>query len=218
MLISLFAAVMAAAGTDWVLQGHPHIGKSSRIPHWVLPGLTAWAIGVPLSRLKVSADWWMVFGLGSVLLVLVILSEYITLDQEDTRYPPAAVGLTVVAFAMLLIVVVAVRGSGSRLFLTILFVTPVTFLVALKTLFLRLHARWCWVWSGTITVVVSQLAFGLYYTSLSPLRYGLLLTGLVYALTALAGGYEEQHSWRRAWLEPLCVMAIFGLLAVLINA
>jgi len=71
-------------------------------------------------------------------------------------------------------------------------------LVALKTLFLRLHARWCWVWSGTITVVVSQLAFGLYYTSLSPLRYGLLLTGLVYALTALAGGYEEQHSWRRA--------------------
>lgn len=217
-LISFVAAALAAAGTDWLLQSHPHRGTRTRIPHWVLPGLTALAIGVPLSRLTVSGGWWIVFGLGSALLILVMVSEYISLDMADIRYMPATLMLTAVAFALFLIVIVAIRGVGLRLYLMILMIVPFTFLIALKTLFMRLDGVWCWVWSGVIALVVGQIAFGLHYAPLSPLRYGLLLTGVVYALIAIAAGIEERLLKTRAWIEPGVALAVAVLLAVLIHA
>jgi hypothetical protein len=217
-LISFVAAALAAAGTDWLLQSHPHRGNQSRLPHWVLPGLTAWAIGVPLSRLKVGGGWWIVFGLGNALLILVMVSEYISMDLADIRYMPSTLGLTAVAFALFLIVIVAVRGVGLRLYLMIIMIMPFTFLIALKTLFMRLEGKWCWVWSGVIALVVGQIAFGMHYAPLSPLRYGLILTGVAYAFTAIAGGVEERRLWSRLWIEPAVALAVFGLLAVLINA
>ena len=39
------------------------------MPHWLLPGLTAWAIGVPLGSLDVGVAWWIAFGFGSFILL-----------------------------------------------------------------------------------------------------------------------------------------------------
>lgn len=217
-LISFAAAALAAAGTDWLLQSHPHKGMGSRINHWVLPGLTAWAIGVPLSRLTISGGWWIVFGLGSVLLILVMVSEYVSLDMADIRYMPATLGLTAVAFALFLIVTVAVRGVGLRLYLMVLMIVPLTFLITLKTLYMRLEGTWLYVWSVVIAVVVGQIAFALHYLPLSPLRFGLVLTGVVYALVSVAGGLEERLDRSKLWIEPAIAIALAVILAVLINA
>ena len=82
-IVSILVAILAAAGTDWLIQGHPTAAGTARLPNWLLPALTAWVIGVPLTTLEVSAQWWAVFALGGLLFVLVLLSEYIVVDPIE---------------------------------------------------------------------------------------------------------------------------------------
>jgi uncharacterized membrane protein YecN with MAPEG domain len=217
-LITFFAAGIAAAGTDWLLQGHPYCEQKVRLSHWVLPALTAWIIGVPLGQLDVGFGWWIIFGMGSALLILVVVAEYITLDNSDARQVPASLGLSAMAFAILMVVLIAIRGVGFRLYLVELAVIPAIALVILRTLNLKLDGRWCWSWAIAISLIVGDLAFGLHYTSLSPLRYGLILTGCAYALTSLAEGWETKQRNRSIWIEPLVTVLAVTLLVVFINA
>ncbi len=217
-LITFFAAAITAAGTDWLLSGHPYVGKARRISHWVLPALTAWVIGVPLGQLDVGIGWWIIFGMGCALLLLVIIAEYITLDNSDSRYLTASLSLTAVAFAMLMVVVIAVRGVGFRLYQVEIAIIPTVALVVLRTLNLKLEGKWCWHWALAIGLVIGELAFGLHYSPLSPLKFGLILTGVAYALTALAEGWEARHNLRSIWFEPLLAALLFGVLAFVINA
>ena len=208
---------MAVVGTDWLLQTHPGYSGRTRITHLFLPGLTAWVIGVPLSRLKVGPGWWVVFGLGGVLLVLVFLAEYIAVDLQDIRIVPAGVGLTALSFTLYLVLAVAIRGAGLRLFLVLLGITPTMFLVALRTLYLRLDGRWCWAWAIGLALIIAQVGLGLHYLPLSPLRYGLILTGTAYSLTSLAGAFVENRSGRGLWLDPVITGGVFLLAAALIQ-
>ncbi len=217
-LITFFVAGIAAAGTDWLLLSHPFIEQKSRFSHWVLPALTAWIIGVPLGQLDIGVGWWVIFGMGSALLILVVIAEYITLDNSDIRHIPASLGLTAVAYAVLMVVVIAARGVGFRLYMIEFTIIPTVFLITLRTLNLKLDGRWCWSWAIAISLLIGELAFGLHYSSLSPLRYGLILTGCAFALTSLAEGWETKHRTRPIWIEPLITAIVFGLLAVLINA
>ena len=211
-LVSLLAAALAAAGTAWLLHGHPQLGSQHTFQHWLLPALTAWVIGVPLSTLQPGAQWWAVFAFGGLLLMLVFVAEYIVVDIGDSRQAPAAVGLTAVSFALYLTLAIAMRAAGLRLYLILPALFSAIALVALRSLYLRLGGRWCWAWALGVAIVVAQFAMGLHYLPLSSLRYGLLLLGLAYALTSTAGAVEEGRSWRTLWIEPAIMLAaLWGL-------
>ena len=216
-IVSFVAAAMAVVGTDWLLQTHPGYSGKTRITHLFLPGLTAWVIGVPLSRLQVGPGWWVVYGLGGALLVLVFIAEYIAVDLQDVRIVPAGIGLTALSFALYLVLSVAIRGAGVRLYLVLAGITPTMFLVALRTLYLRLNGKWCWSWAIGLSLVVAQLGLGLHYLPLSPLRYGLILTGAAYSLTSLAGSFVEERSGRGLWLDPVVTGGVFLVGAALIQ-
>ena len=109
---------MAAAGMDWILNDHPHRKDKNLFPHLILPALTAAAIGFPLGLLKPGAEWWIILGLGSLLIVLVLLSEYISLEPTDIRYPLALMVLSGTSYSLLLILSIALRSAGIRLYLT----------------------------------------------------------------------------------------------------
>lgn len=206
-LVAILVSLIAAAGTDWLIQTHPHLEGKLRLPHWLLPALTAWAIGVPLTTLQIGLEWWVVFTLGGVLFLMVVLAEYIVVDVQDIRHAPASIGLTAVSFALYLVLAVSVHAAGLRLYTLILTLAPTLFLISLRALYLRSGGRWYPAWAAGITWVVSQLAVGLHYLPLSPLRFGLLLLAAAYGLTSLAAGLEEGRGLRFVWLEPL-VMAV----------
>ncbi len=217
-LISFLVAALAAAGSDWVIQTHPKLGSQNRLPHWILPALTAWAIGVPLTTLEVGAEWWAVFALGGVLFVLVLLAEYIVVDPADVRHGPASVGLTAVSFALYLVLAVTVRAAGLRLYSLLFTLVPTIFLVSLRSLYLRSGGKWFAAWSTGIAMVVGEAAAGLHYWPVSPLRFGLLILGLSYAVTSLAGNLEEGRGWRLMWLEPATMLVIFWGLAFTVHS
>ena len=216
-IVSFVAAALAVVGTDWLLQTHPGYSGRTRITHLFLPGLTAWVIGVPLSRLQVGPGWWVVFGLGGALLVLVFVAEYIAVDLQDLRIIPAGIALTALSFALYLVLTVAIKGASVRLYLVLAALTPTMFLVALRTLYLRLNGKWCWSWAIGLSMIVSQLGLGLHYLPLSPLRYGLILTGVAYSLTSLAGSFVEKRTSRGLWLDPLITGGVFLIAATLIR-
>jgi hypothetical protein len=207
-IVTILTAVLAAAGVDWLLHGHPSIQPGETIEHWLLPMLTVLILGITLSTLPAGIVWWLGFGLGAGLLVLVFLSEYVVVDPSDVRYSLATAALTALAFALALILAVALRAADVSLFL----LAPALFLgnglVALRTLHLRLNERWDFAWALGIGLIGMQLGSALHYWPLTPVRFGLILLGPLYALTTLAVSLSEGRPFRRAVVEPVVMLIL----------
>ncbi len=231
-VIAIISGGLAASGISWLLRDHPYLereagsgatgqrsGWSYRglFQHWLLPALTAWVIGVPLNSLAVGFQWWAVFGLGGLLLVLVLVAEYIAVDPYDTRHGPAAVGLTAVAYALFLILTIALVAAGTRLYILLPALTGAIFLVTLRNLYLHLGGRWCVSWAAGIAIVIGQVATALHYWPLSPLSFGLVILGLAYALASMAGSIEEGRTGRSVWVEPVIMLIVLWGLAALLK-
>ncbi len=217
-MISLLVAIMAAVGSDWLLRSHPRFQQQNTIQHWLIPALTAWAIGVPLNSLAIGVGWWVVFGLGGMLLVLVLVAEYIVLDLSDARNALATVGLAAVSYALYLVLAITVRAAELRLYLLLPALTLSMGLVSLRALYLRLSGRWSVAWAVGIAAVTGQLAMGLHYLPLSPLAFGLVLLGPAYALTSAAGSLEEGAPRHTLWIEPAIMLAVLWGLALLFGS
>lgn len=222
-LTSTLAAALAGVGTEWLLRLHPRALSSQGEAvlrggrHWLLPALTAWVIGVPLDNLAVGLEWWAVFAFGGLLLAGVCAAEYIAADPADPRHAPISAALTAVAFALFLVLAVALRGAGPRLFLILPALTLAVFFTVLRTLYLRLGQRWVWTWPAAVSVLVGQLAAGLHYLPVSALQFGLVLVGPAYALTSVAVAVEEGRPLRSQLAEPLLMLAALWLLAFFVG-
>ena len=211
-IISFMVSILAAVGMEWMLRNHPSWGKHRSFQHWFMPAMTAWVIGFPLSSLAVGFQWWIIFSLGGVLLILVFLAEYFVYDFADILSPPAILSLTAISFALFLFFTISIRAGGFRLYLLVPSLWVIAGLVVVRAIFLRLGGKWRLDWMAAIATFVSQIAVGLHYWQISPLRYGLVLLGPVYALTSLAGGIEEGRGWKNSWTEPVIMLVlIWGL-------
>ena len=220
-VVSILVAGMAAAGMEWLLGNHPAMAKKSsarrsRWQHWLIPAMAAWGIGIPLNVSQVAPEWWVVFALGGLLLGIVFVAEYISLDFNDPRYALAVVALIGVSIALFLVLAIGLRTLGARLYLLAPALGLVAGLIVLRTLYLRQNGRWCLAWSAGIAWVVVQIGIGLHYLNIPPLSFGLMLLGPAYALTSLASAIEDHHPWRTLWIEPLLMLAAFLVLAILL--
>lgn len=211
-VVAVVSAILAAAGTDWILAAHPHANPQSRWHHWLVPAFTAIAIGITLGTIPLGLAWWFVFGLSALLMAGVLISEYISADSEDLRYTFSVLGLNTVSYALFLIIVITIAGVGFRLYVLLAAIIPAVFLITLRTLFLRLAGRWLAGWAAGITLVITQLAAALFYLPLRPLQYGMILLGLLYGAISLATNLEERLSGNSLWIEPtlmsLCFIAL----------
>jgi hypothetical protein len=211
------AAGLTATGMDWLLRSHPSLGDKRTIEHWVLPTLSAFIIGIPLTILPPGNTWWMGFGIGSLLLVLIFFAEYIVVEPSAPNYAIATAGLTALSFALYLILTTALRYGGARLFL----LAPALFiaagLVSLRTLHLRIGQKWEFNWALGIALVCTQIAAGLHYWPVSPVQFGLALLAPLYALSTLTGNLLEGIPLRRAMIEPLIALSLAWGIAILLR-
>ena len=216
VIATLIASGLTAAGMDWLLRGHPHFEDQNTFQHWILPALTAFVLGIPLYNLPFGPAWWLSFGLGGILLLLVFIAEYIALDSSDVRYPAASAGLVALSYTLFLILVATVTFSGMRLFFVSIIVFPAAGLVTLRALHLR-TGGWEFTWAIGIALVLTQLAAAFHYWPLEPVQYGLVLLGPLYALTELAQNLYEDISWRRAGIEMTIGLVLFWTAALVVR-
>ncbi|MHC1739919.1 MAG: hypothetical protein AB9897_02275 [Anaerolineaceae bacterium] len=208
-IVSLLVTGMAAAGSDWVIRGHPKLGEGRKWHHWILPALTALVIGVPLNQIAVSAAWWVLFGMGGLLFVIVLVSEYISVDLKDSLYSLAVVSLTIVAMALFLILEITVRGAGLRLYAVFSATVLAVALVSLRILNLRMMGKWKIPWIIGIVILVGQLTVCFFYFPIQPIAFGLVLLGTTYGLISLAVNIEEKNALSTLWVEPTIIFSVF---------
>jgi Protein of unknown function (DUF5656) len=205
-IMTLFAAALTAAGMDWLTRDNPALGSKSNIEHLMLPTLTTFVIGAPLALLNGTA-WWVGFAFGGLVLVTVFQAEYITVNPSAPSYGFARAGLTALAYALFLILLISLRFSGMRMFLLIPIIFITAALICLRILHLDGTDRWDFPWAIGIGVVCAQIGAGLHYWPLTPMQFGLALTGPLYALTMLSAGLAENIPLRRASLGPVIIVS-----------
>jgi hypothetical protein len=214
--MSVLTAGLTATGMDWLLRDHPSLGGRPTYQWWLLPTLTTFVIGVPLSILPEGAAWWWSFLLAGTFLFFVFVAEYIVVDPGAPYYAISMAGLTAISYTLFFVLAVALRYGTVRLFI----LAPGLFLAAtlasLRILHLR-SGRWEYAWSLGIAFVCVQIAAGLHYWPLSPIQFGLMLIGLLYGLTSLALNLGEDQPARRAVLEPAVIMGLCWGLAFFIQ-
>ena len=207
-VVALLVAGITAAGSDWLLRQHPRIEGHRTIEHWILPGITAWVIGLPIFQLPLGLSWWLWFFIGGTLLISVMVAEYITIDPDDIRQPIATSGLTAVAYALFLVLTITVKDAGARLFMLLSALILAIGAISLRTLHLRLHGRWAFLYSLVIVVIVAQITSAIYYLPISSVSFGLILMGIAYGLTGVIANLANGLTLRRALVEPGSVFII----------
>ena len=208
-LVAIVGAILAAAGSDWILSEHPQAASQTRWHHWMVPAFTAIAIGISLGTLPLGPTWWIVFLFGAVLLAGILSVEYISVDPDDLRYSFAVLGLDAVSYALFLIIVLSISGAGYRLYILMAAIVPAVFLISARSLFLRAGGKWQAAWSAAITLIIAQIAAGMFYLPIRPVQYSLTLLGLLYGLITVANNFDEKLSGRALWFEPVLMTSIF---------
>ena len=216
-LMGLLTAGLAATGMDWLLRGHPSLNGRLTFQWWFLPTLTTFVISVPLSILPEGQTWWIGFVISGVLIFFVFLAEYVVVDPDAPYYTLSVAGLTAISYTLFFVLSIALSSSGVRLFILLPALFVASTLTSLRILHLWMSGKWDFAWSLGIGLVSIQLAAGLHYWPLTPVQFGLLLIGPLYAVVNLAINLGESFSMRRAVLEPSIVAALCWGLAILIR-
>jgi len=214
--MAVLATGLTATGMNWLLHSHPAL-QGNTIEHWLLPTLTAFIIGVSLNVLPFGPLWWLGLAISTGILVLVFMAEYVSVDTGAPAYALASAALTALSYALFLMLMIALRAAGTRLFLIAPAIFVAAGLVTLRTLHLRLSGRWEFPWAIGIALACTQIAAGVHYWTISPLQFGLTLLGPLYALTTLASNLSEDVPLRRAALEPGMLLALAWVAAILIH-
>jgi hypothetical protein len=102
LIMLTLAAALTVAGADWLLRSHPSLKSGERtFEHWIVPGLTALAAGIILTRLPEGPALWVGLVVGAALLMAVLLAEFIIHDPTDPRHDLAALVLRTLAYLLL---------------------------------------------------------------------------------------------------------------------
>ena len=198
--MTLLAAALAAAGMDWLTRETAEPGKKANLEHLLLPTITTWSG----------------FAFGAVLLTAVFLAELVTTTPSAPSYAFARAGLTALAYALFLILAASLRFAGARLFILVPALFIFAGLISLRTLHLDGTDRWDFPWAIGIGLVCTQIGAGLHYWAITPVQFGLALTGPLYALTMLSMSLAENIPVRRAVVGPAVVMSLAWAAAVLL--
>jgi len=208
------AGALAAAGADWLIRAHPwHPAGQSTRQHWIVPGLAALGAGAILARIPEGPAWWIGLGLAAVLLLTVLVTEFVLVDADDPRYDGAAIGVTALAYLLLAGSLYAIRASGLRA----TFAIPLIFLaatsVAWRLLLLDGPRPGTLAYAFVIGLAAAQIAWGLHYWPIAPLRWALMLGLAVYVGTGLIQAHLRGGIDRAARFEfsAVAVLALLGI-------
>ncbi len=216
LILLTLAAALTAAGADWLIRSHPwwKPGQSTAA-HLVIPALAAVAIGAILIRVPEGPLWWLGLVLGAALLLALLATEFIVSDPDDPRYDGASVGLTALAYLLLVAALFAVRASGLRATFSVPLVFMACTSVTWRLLSLQQPRTSVVVHAAVIGMLAAQTAWAIHYWPLPPLRAALLLGLGVYLAAGLGLAHLRRETHLATGLEFLALGAI-GLVAILL--
>jgi hypothetical protein len=212
-LMVAFAIGLVSAGVHGLLQLHPCLpGRHVRHTYvfWILPGLTALASGVLLTRVEEVPVWVPAMGAAIILLGLVISSEFAALGRTEDEWPTAQLLTTVVVYLLAGTLFTLIYGTRARTLLMAPAVFGVSTLLAM---------RHCWrpseglarvaLHGCAVGLVMSQAVWALNYWKITALAGAALLLLIFYVAAGVARQSLQGKTDSRALLE----YGVVGLIA-----
>lgn len=213
-IMLVLAAALAVAGSDWLIRSHPSVKEGQAKPeHWIIPGLAALGAGAILIRLPEGPAFWIGLTLTAVMLIAVLMSEFIVLNPDDPRHDNTAIWLTALAYLLLVGALFATRVIGLRA----VFAIPLTLLAsgAVTWRLLRLaQIRDTIRYAALISGGTAQIAWGLHYWPLPPLRVALILGLVAYLGNGLAVAHDAGRGDKLRIIE-FSIVGVIALTAIL---
>lgn len=216
-IVALLVSALTAAGADWLLRGEPEMKGQSPARHWLLPAMTAWILSLTLANLQFDLYWWIAFTIAAFLILAILIAEYSSSFKENRFYQVARTALNALTYGLFLVLAITVRGLALRLYLAFPAIMVGSFLAATRLQLLQESSEWRPLQMMAISFIVAQIGATLHYLPISALSYGLLLLGLLFALSTYIGFLNLGLQPRQAAREPIVVLAIFWLLGALIR-
>jgi hypothetical protein len=187
------AALLTAAGADWLVRSHPaYTPGSSSLQHWIVPGLAALGTGAILTRLPQGLALWIGLPLGALILVGVLYAEFLVIDREDVRFAAAAIGLRTLTYMLLAGSFFTLGATGQRA----IYGVPVS-LAAIFATSWRLEllegrsARTALLDALVIGIIGAQVLWAAHYWPISPVRLALVIGLLVYLGNGLIDTFRQ---------------------------
>jgi hypothetical protein len=217
IMLSL-AAALAVVGADWLVRSHPRaVFDGPPLRHWIIPGLAALGVGGLLTRLPEGGPLWLGLASGAGLLLAVFIGEFVVVEPADPRYGLATFWLRTLAYVLLMESFFVLRATEVRA----VYAIPLIFLagaaVSWRLLSFDHTDLLPWPYPLTVGWVGAQIALGLHYWPISPLRDALVLALVIYLADTFAALLISKGDLRRGSVE-LLVVGIAGLSAILILA
>ncbi len=218
-LMALLLGGLAATGTRAVVYAHPSLPRRApgyALTFWVLPGLLVILATLLLYRLAPAIGWWLAgIGGAGLLLWLVVLAEYHTIDPRDPWYELSRLWLNVVAYGLAFGFFVVIYQTRARSILSATEVLLVSGLLAAPLLRAGLsQVPRTWLFAGIAALVMGQSTWALNFWRIPPLAAGLCLLLVFYVTTGLAQQQLLGRLTRRAMVE-FAVVTAAGLLVFL---
>lgn len=210
-------SVMTAAGVESIMRAHPRV-HLSETPYtailWILPCIivTGTALTLPLLRESAQFAFLTILGAG-ILLALVVLGEYLTVDLQDPAYAFARLGLNLAVYLAALGLFQAIYSFKLRSLQSGSLTLIVTALLALELLRAsESDVRRTWIYAAAVGLGLGESIWAMNYWNLDPFVGAVTLLLIFYVLTGFAQQYLfGKLNWRTI-LEFAIVAGFVGLL------
>lgn len=217
-MVAVLITGLTATGAAWLFHEHPGLEGEISVQHWLLPSLTALVLWLTVEQVPFGGQWWVAASLSSVVLVLVLMAEYMVVDDSNPYYIPASIGITAIALTLYFILAIALHSAEVRLFFRVPALGLAAGLVLLRVIHLRAHGEWALGPALLGVLLIGELACGFHYWPLDSVSFGIALSGPVYALIELSENLldSESKTLVQIIVGPAVVLIIAWGLAVLL--
>lgn len=221
-LMWLLAAILVAlvcVGTDYLIHMHWRVHIRRRryaVTLWILPALVVLAatlfLRLPLFSNGVAVAAGLV--VTGILLALVIVGEYRTLDTEDPLYNTARFILNIISYLTVFALFTAIYSTKARSLVTATAITIVSALLALELLHgVEARISRAWLFAAVCGLMMGEITWAVNYWTIPGLVGGIFLLLSFYTVTGLVQNHLAGLLERRLAVE-YGMVTVLGLVFV----
>jgi len=219
-LVPIVLMLLAAGGCFWLFATHPErenfVGAPwVLIPNVVLPSLATLITATMLTQLERNPIWWLALGFSLIIIGVILTAEYRVLSPTGGDYKVVAPLLISLAFALFLAFTTSLAASQIRLYIQAVLILITSGFVAYRTIHLRTNGTGAFSRVLVCGVLCAEIAGAMYYLFLKPVQYGLIISGILYILTALM--VIEGPLTSRKIIEPLLMAGLIVIMFVVVS-
>jgi len=215
-LVGALLIIMTGAGVDSIVRSHPSVRGAERgytLSFWGLP-CTLVLVSLVVLPLSPNVVLWLgALALTGLLLSLIVVAQYYTLDGQGRAVAIVRWGLSMAVYAVVFVLSGLVYGARVR---SLLSATAVSLMAtAMAAELLRPPSpehsvRRTWLYSAMVGLVLGEVVWALNHVSFSAVGGGIFLLLVFYVMSAVA----KQHlsgQLTRAVIAEFVVISVLGL-------